>query len=349
MSDRTPLRTLPPTAQTVDLERALLSLFGSGASPVTIIERSPLPYRSTFPVEDIVAWVADRGERRLVFKDLSRGRHADPAWRVKARFLHDPLREIDTYREVLAPEGISAPAYLGSAVDARRDRYWLFLERVEGEPLWQSGDLGVWCRAARWLAGLHARFAGRTRDLPRRLLPLDLAHWRRWLARARRLGLRPGASPCTGRQLELLAERTERAARWLAGQPATFLHGEFYPSNILVANRADKVRIRPLDWEMAAIGPGVVDLAALTSGGWADAERAALAEAYRAGLPRRLRPTAADLQRGLDRCRLLLAVQWLGWSSRWAPPPEHQHDWLETALDLAAGSSGRDHPQEAAR
>ena len=37
----------------------------------------------------------------------------------------------------------------------------------------------------------------------------------------------------------------------------------------------------------------------------------------------------------LDYCRLHLAVQWLGWSPSWTPPPEHAQDWLNEALDLA--------------
>lgn len=327
-------------AETAELERELLALFGDRAAPVTVVDRAPLPYRSTYPIEELVVWVADGGERRLVFKDLSRRGPADPVWRVKASFLHDPLREIECYRDVLAPAGISAPSYLGATVEPLRERYWLFLERLEGDPLWQIGDLEVWCRAARWLADLHARFAGRSDRLPRRLLRLDADHWRRWLTRARRLALSPRRSSCTPGEVERLAERTERAARWLSAQPATFLHGEFYPSNILVEHGDDSPRIRPLDWEMAATGAGVLDLAALVSGDWHDTERAAVVAAYRMALPRSLRPPAADLHRGLDRCRLLLAVQWLGWSSRRAPPPEHRHDWLATALRLASRRDG---------
>lgn len=327
-------------ARTEELESALHRVFGSGAAPVTIVGRYPLPYRSTFPVEEIVVWVTDGGERRLVFKDFSRTDATDPGWRLKARFVHDPLREIECYRDVLSPAGISAPAYVGSAIDPRRDRYWLFLERIEGTPLWQIGDLDVWCRTARWMARLHTRFTGRTDRLPRRLLRLDAAHWRRWLSRARRLGLRRGRSSCTTRQIERLARSHEEAARWLATQPATFLHGELYPSNVLVQDHDGTPDIRVLDWEMASTGPGVLDLAALASGSWERGERAALVDSYREALPRSRRPPAAELERAVERCRLLLAVQWLGWSPRWSPPPEHEHDWLATALELAARARG---------
>lgn len=338
-----------PRAGTDELERSLQRLLGDEAAPVSVVDRRPLAYSSTFPVEEIVAWTANGGEGRLVFKDLSRSGPTDPGWRLRARFLHDPLREIECYRDVLAPRGISAPAYLGAVIEPERERYWLFLERVKGDPLWQVGDLETWCRAARWLAGMHSCFAGRTRELSRRLLVLDAGHWQRWLQRARRLALGPGKTPCPARELERLVRGHESATAWAAAQPVTFLHGEFYPSNVLVERRARRSRIRPLDWEMAATGPGLLDLAALTSGGWEDAERAALVDAYRLGLPPRLRPSADELRRGLDHCRLLLAVQWLGWSPDWAPPPEHDHDWLGTALELTGRVAERRGLEEAAR
>jgi hypothetical protein len=37
----------------------------------------------------------------------------------------------------------------------------------------------------------------------------------------------------------------------------------------------------------------------------------------------------------LDWCRLHIAVQWLGWSPEWSPPPEHAWNWWEEALHLA--------------
>src|SRR5688572_10428832 len=41
--------------------------------------------------------------------------------------------------------------------------------------------------------------------------------------------------------------------------PQTFIHGEYYPGNILIRDGI----IYPIDWESAAIGPGEIDLASL--------------------------------------------------------------------------------------
>jgi thiamine kinase-like enzyme len=54
---------------------------------------------------------------------------------------------------------------------------------------------------------------------------------------------------------------------WLITQPRTLVHGDPVPENLIVA--ADS-RIRPLDWECAAIGLGAWDLARLLDGWGAD-------------------------------------------------------------------------------
>jgi hypothetical protein len=119
--------------------------------------------------------------------------------------------------------------------------------------------------------------------------------------------------------------------------PVTLIHGEFYASNVLVQQTPMALRVCPVDWEMAAVAPGLMDLAALTAGQWAGTERTALALAYhdalaREGLPS---PPIADFLTALDFCRLHVAVQWLGWSPDWLPPAEHRQDWLGEALRLA--------------
>ena len=72
----------------------------------------------------------------------------------------------------------------------------------------------------------------------------------------------------------------DRAIERLIRLPSTLIHGEFYASNILVQETREGCRIRPVDWEMAAVGPGLIDLAALTSGAWAERERTEMAAAY---------------------------------------------------------------------
>jgi thiamine kinase-like enzyme len=127
---------------------------------------------------------------------------------------------------------------------------------------------------------------------------------------------------------ELLARRP-----WL-------IHGELYASNVLLESAG--AAIRPVDWEMIGIGPRLLDLAALTSGRLADAARESLIEAYRGALSDAGAPDPGDapFRRELTACRLLLAVQWLGWGRGWRPPREHRHDWLDEAVRCARGLEG---------
>jgi len=149
---------------------------------------------------------------------------------------------------------------------------------------------------------------------------------RRALAQAR------GRGPADA--LAWLAERHEAVAHRLLNLPCTFIHGEFYASNVLVHTLPDvSVRICPIDWEMAAVGPGLMDLAALTAGLWSADARRALAEAYLD--TNGFRGTEDDFWIALDCCRLQLAVQWLGWSPGWQAPEPHRHDWLAEALSAA--------------
>jgi aminoglycoside phosphotransferase (APT) family kinase protein len=130
-----------------------------------------------------------------------------------------------------------------------------------------------------------------------------------------------------------------RVVDWLLNQRPAFIHGEFYPSNVLVIPRGDgaALNVRPLDWEMAAIGPPVVDLACLVAGRWSREQRADIADAYYREVAHEGRdvPTREQYLRTLHACLLHLAVQNLGWSKEWVAPTDHAHDWLGDALKLS--------------
>ena len=126
-------------------------------------------------------------------------------------------------------------------------------------------------------------------------------------------------------------------ARALADLPQTLIHGEMYPANVLVVEGGESLGVYPVDWEMAAIGPGVIDLAALVAG-WEEGHAASAASAYVEGLGGDGGPGSGDAGEIADdvlRGRLHLALQWLGWAEGWTPPPEHANDWLGEALTVA--------------
>jgi hypothetical protein len=306
------------------LEEALASV---GLEPAGEVERRPSPYRTSFPIEELRVDLAGRGPATLAFKRLDWEELEPVAQLAKPRFLHDPGRELAVYAELLEPAGLGAPRFYGAVVDP--GRHWLFVEWVEGRELYQVGELALWEAAARWLARLHAEFEGAaTGDLAAvHLLEHDALYYRRWLERAREFARDPSRSHADAAAVEWLAARHEAVVEALLALPRTAIHGEFYASNVLLAGDSVEPRVAPVDWELAARGPGLTDLAALVSGGWDERERAALAAAY-----------GAVPQRELDFARLQLAIQWLGWAPpAWEPPAGQRQDWLGEAVALAEG------------
>jgi Ser/Thr protein kinase RdoA (MazF antagonist) len=323
-----------------ELERALSEHFGTSRR-VLELERRPCPYRTSFHLEELDVVLDDGTTLKLMLKDLGEAGMTSGAREVKPSFLYDPLREIEAYHAILAPAQLGTPTFYGAVVDEERMRYWLFLENVVGDVLWQVGELTAWEDAARWLAAMHARFAAVTdwRSKSEHLLHYDGDFYRLWLVRAQDFASQMEA---VGRSdfrkgLDWLAPRYGHVIERLTALPVTFIHGEFYPSNVLLQNDRERRRICPIDWESAAVGPGLIDLAALTAGSWEEQERSTLVLAYHDALTR-LGGSAQsrdDFLAALDCCRLYLALQWLGWARAWSPPEEHRQDWLSEALALA--------------
>jgi phosphotransferase family enzyme len=317
------------------LERSLASDSGS-ARAVARLDRAPCVFASSFSLEELEVELDDGTHLNLMFKDLGENGLSEGARAAKPPFLYDPMREIEAYTSILSSAKLGTASFYGSSVDAAQGRYWLFIENVRGVALWQIGELEVWQRAARWAAVLHDLFAGDSAPAGDHLLRYDADFFRMWLRRsvefadrweARRPGARKG--------IEWLARSYDQVVERLAALPVTFIHGEFYASNVLVAQEGDGPRVCPIDWEIAAIGPGHLDLAALTMG-WEEHERVALATAYREGHAARL-PAPEDFLEDLDHARLHLAVQWLGWAPDWRPPRSHRRDWVGEALGIAEG------------
>lgn len=307
---------------------------GAAAGPrVTDLRRKPSAYATSFPLEEVHARLEDGRVLELLFKNVSPNALLPGAREAKPVFLRDPRREVTAYLEILSGAGLGTPACLGAVVDEERGRYWLFLEDVPGVELYQVGELETWRAVAAWLAGMHRTLGERLRrgDPPRHLLRHDAEYFRCWPVRARRF-----APVAARRQIDGIVERYDRVVERLVRMPVTLLHGEFYASNVLVERSIGGLRICPVDWEMAALGPGLVDLAALVSGGWTEEERRELALAYHtARYGRGPAPSVEAFLTDLDHCRLHLAMQWLGWSPTWRPPREHEQDWLGEAVRVA--------------
>jgi aminoglycoside phosphotransferase (APT) family kinase protein len=324
-------------------DRELVELLGGGDT--TILSRSPYRYATSAALEQLRVRVDD-AQMELILKDLSQERRLGEARTTKPAFLYDPAREIETYRRILAPTQLG-PHFFAAVSDDDPPRHWLILEKVPGIELWQSGEPSVWEAVARWLGQFHVQFAQRLDEVSAanpHLLDYSSEWFRIWRHHAA-AGL-AASGDRRARLLEAALERYEEVVSALDCLPRTLVHGEFYPSNVMVVPTEGDVRVAPVDWEMAAIGPGLIDLAALV-GGWSQPAQRRLVTAYLEGAggqdvdarPVKHNATGSEMTQtvasGLDRCRLHMALQWLGWSAEWTPPRDHARDWLGEAIELA--------------
>lgn len=294
-------------------------------------------YSTSFPIRQLDVLLRDGRRQAVIFKDLSDGSLLEAAREVRANAALNPLREIEVYRSILGGRRLGTAEFIGARVDRNAGRYWLFLERVPGVQLVEIGDFELWLDVARYLAGLHNALSQAVSQagasVP--LLRYDRRFLEYWPRRA--LAFAAGAAGAAAPALERVCAGYAPVVDRLLALPVTILHGDFNASNIIVSTSGGGVRISPVDWEMAGVGPGLVDLAALVSGAWSEAEQDALASAYLETIQRsRGRETdPVKFREDLKYCQLHLAMQWLGWSRNWRPPPEHRRDWREQALSLS--------------
>ena len=323
----------------VDIVLAIDQWLSAGRCPASVVRlsRRPWEYATSAPLELVVAMTSDCREYSLVLKHLGPRHATAQVRRVKPPFVVDARREIEVYRRLLAPSGIGAPL-VGSKIDPATDSYWLLLEYIPGCRLFEVGEPTAWTAAARWLGAFHARVAALDTEAlrqPARLIDCDREWYRVWIDRALRFFAAggPSCSRHDGQALGWLAARYDRVIDRLLALPSTFIHGEFYPSNVIMTAAPEGVRPCPIDWETAAVGPGVLDLAALMAGEWSDQDRRLMAAAYIAGsgVPTRFE----DLCEAVQYAHIHVAVQWLGWFGRRRAPDVQARDWLGDAIDRA--------------
>lgn len=232
--------------------------FGN-ASPVVSLRRRPMRYLGSYDCEDITVRLADGTEFRFFLKDYAFSR------RTKDNPVERRERELAVYRDLLASTELGPPEYLGSVWDDSRGRYWLFLELVDGIII-KDRNLEQGKLAASWLGRLH----GHCKRHPELLTACDSlirhdAHFYRSKAAAAIQNVAridPRSAPLLAR----IVRRYEPAIRDMVEQPLTLVHGGYIPWHIIVDSTSGPVRVCPIDWELAALGAPLYDLAFFADG-----------------------------------------------------------------------------------
>lgn len=266
--------------------------------------------------------------RPALRKDLSLRSLLPRARGVNPAFLVDPAREVAVYERLLPAAGLASATCHASRSDPAVDEHWLLLERVDGPVLWQVGDPVVWDAVLAWVAEAHRRLARLAPDPPAPLLRYDRRYLATWIRRAA-AAARQQPMERRARTKDVLESYAALLPR-LSALPAGIIHGDLFPSNVVVGDAGGRPRICLVDWELAAVGPAAVDVAALTTG-WDEARRSELIGVYAAHARRDPRELADEVAL----CELHLCIRMLGWSPGWRPPSAHDRDWLGRAEQLA--------------
>jgi hypothetical protein len=270
-----------------------------GCSAVRLIERRPNPHTSSFPSEIAKLELADRAMLHVFIKYESGASNGSHGHRCGVSY------EASIYGLLLEELGVSVPEFYGFYADEQAGPPFLVTEYMTGSVRVSKSSATAIARAAEWIGHFHARGEQQVR---RRAVPglkqYDQAYYLGWSRRAEQ------ATAHASVEADLLQAAFagfRQSIRELLGTDASPIHGEFYSRNVLV----HEDRIRPIDWESAAVATGEIDLAALTEGWPAETEELCQ-QAYQ--LARWPEGAPPDWRRRLRLAQLYLQFRWLaGW------------------------------------
>jgi len=294
------------------------------AVSVESVTRQSSPFATLFPADVLSVCCSDGRQIRLFLKHLGSEQADHPDKQCRDR-------EVRVYEELLRDDALPVARYFGSRLNEATRRHELYLEYVDDWTLRHHG-LQHWYTAARRLADFHAHFAARSNTLRDCgfLLNLDESYFADWAGRAHAAVAQQSAE--LGSRMEKLCFEYGPACALLAHQPATLVHNDLACKNVIADRSCTPARICIIDWELAGIGCGLLDLVHLKYGLDAASEQQMLGE-YRSQL------RLIDLLPGDDHefARLLAACELhkthyrLAHSPAWKLPMEKLACWVGEA------------------
>lgn len=301
-------------------------LGGSGykGGPVTVLDREPNSRMGTFPTEIVTCRTGGGSELRLFCKYAAGRGHNVHGHRSGVAY------EAEVYERVLRPLPLPAPCLFGTHADGTAEGMWLVLGYLDDSVrVRETRKPAALDQSAGWIGRFHAANEGRVSSPALRFLnTYDGEYYVGWARRTFQFaGLLHHSLPW----LATLCRRFEETVAELLAAPATVIHGEYYPKNILFRDGT----AYPVDWESAAIAAGEIDLASLTDGCHAPVVRQCEREYQKARWPTGPPPTFA---RTLDVARLYVQFRWLGDRPEWTTRPTRR--WRFEHLRSAAERLG---------
>lgn len=236
-------------------------------SPIMRIHTQLSDYSSSFASYIISVQVAENREHTIFLKDF--GDYRRPIQQLqdrRKRELQDRRkRELHVYREVLGDAGLGTAKYYGSLWDESQERFWLFLEFVDGKPIKESG-FEHWLAAVRWLGRWYDYSLQNSTFLEGcTFLARHDYHFFQGTAEAAYLAV-SRFSPGLADRLAPILSGYISLVQAMVSQPPVLVHGSYRQEHILLDRRTQPPRLCPVDWESAALGASLFDLAYLAYG-----------------------------------------------------------------------------------
>jgi hypothetical protein len=229
------------------------------SSPVISIHTQLSNYSSSFASYIISVQMTENREHTVFLKDF--GDYTRPI-----RDLHDRRkRELHLYRDLLVDTGMGTAKYYGSLFGESEKKYWLFLEFVDGKPIKELG-FEHYLAAARWLGRWYEyslqnfQFIGDCTFLAH-----HDHHFFQGTAEAAYLAVSKFSSGLADRLAFILSGYLP-LVQAMVSQPPVLVHGSYCREHILLDCRIQPPRLCPVDWESAALGASLFDLAYLVDG-----------------------------------------------------------------------------------
>ena len=286
------------------LERALTEISGK---PVSVLERSPNWWRSTYPSEVVVCRSEVLGDHPILCK-------YEVAGAIRAAYGHrrGPGYEALVYGRLLRQLDLPSPAFHGAYTPPGGNETWLFIAYLgEGAGVDEADSPeSAMELAAAWLGAFHAAGERWLSESGSSFLAVyDPDYYTQWIRRTADFA---GAWHDRLPWLAPLCKAAESCVAAFFDDLPVVIHGEFTPSNVLIRDG----RIQPVDWESAAVAMGEIDLVSLIEK-WPSP----VAERCRTAYEKARWPAGTP-----EAFARRTALSWLYWHFRWLG---ERKDWLE--------------------
>ena len=174
-------------------------------------------------------------------------------------------REVRVYQHLLEDANLGTPRYYGTIWDESQGTFWLLLEYVDGTEV-RHLETNYWIAAAGWLGQMHGYFTRHAHYLSR--LDFLIRHDAHFLSAKANAALDAVSQILPGSidRFAKILNRYDRVVEAMVVHPPTLIHGAFRPQNVMVSGGSRSMRICAYDWEEAAFGAPLYDLAYLSDG-----------------------------------------------------------------------------------